>query len=195
MTDFLSLKSLFIDETHRSRRDPIRKEMESLILSGKNCFSCVGHCCTFLYNSMQVTPLEALDVYTYLHFENRINKDLVDLLKLCVKTYRLDVEISLGRKGNLRKNYTCPFFIQGPRGCSISPSYKPYGCLGFNPMEKDVSEEGKCTSYTIVLEQREKIFFESEKSMNENLKENLNIYWDKENLPVALLYLIDKLWE
>ena len=191
MSEFNELKQKYVSPHHKERRAPVNAEMSKLIGEGKNCFSCEGLCCTFLYNSMQVTPLEALDAYTYLSKKNRINDSLIKDLKECIKKYRLDIDLNMGRKSELRKHYTCPFFNSGPKGCSISPDYKPYGCLGFNPLEKNVKTEGKCTSYLSILEKRELYF--DEESMNMELREKLNLYWDKKNFPMAILILIEKL--
>jgi len=191
MIEFKVLDEKYVETQHQERRAPINSEMKTLAENGKNCFNCEGFCCTFSYNSMQVTPLEALDAYSYLRKKNRIDEELIDCLRKCIKSFRLDVEISVGRMGELRRNYTCPFFNSGPKGCGISREYKPYGCLGFNPLEENVSTEGKCTSNIAILEKRESIC--DEKVLNEELREKLSLYWDKKNFPMALLSLIEKL--
>lgn len=174
------------------RRKPVLDNMYGLIKEGKDCFSCDGKCCTFAYNSMQVTPIEALDAYYYLQNKDLISEELINRLKACIKEYRLDHEIMMGRGRELRRHYTCPFFNTGPKGCSISPESKPYGCLAFNPLEKSVSVEGKCTSYLSTLEKRESEYL-TEDTLNQKLKSELNLYWEKKNFPVALLNLIELL--
>ncbi len=172
----------------QERRKAVLEPMKEQFAQGMNCANCIGHCCTSLYNSMQVTPLEAIDLYIYLKNENRINEDLVTKLKDCVKTFRLDYVISTGRNSSFRRSYTCPFYEPGAKGCSIDPQYKPYGCLAFNPLKVGVSESGSCTSYIKLLENRES---QSEDEINEKLQGQLGLPWQKESLPIALLKLIE----
>lgn len=175
---------------NKVRRSGVISTMDEFVREGKNCYSCEGYCCTFAYNSMQVTPIEALDAYDFLLKNNRINDELIESLDKCIKEFRLDNEIVLGGGRELRRQYTCPFFNAGPKGCSIEPESKPYGCLAFNPLESNVKVEGKCTSYIEVLEARETDSF-GEESMNLIIKEKLNLYWDKKNFPMALKHLIN----
>jgi Fe-S-cluster containining protein len=187
--DYNELKKELKISTSIERRGGVIKAMDEFVKSGKNCFSCQGFCCTFSYNSMQVTPIEALDAYDYLRRNNRINAELITRLNECIKEYRLDHEIVLGGGRELRRQYTCPFFNAGPKGCSIEPESKPYGCLAFNPLSRNVDVEGKCTSYIDVLEKRE-IDNSDEEAMNQLIKKKLSIYWEKKNFPVALKNLI-----
>lgn len=175
------------------RRSIINAEMSRMISSGKDCSSCVGHCCTYEHNSMQVSPLEALDAYLYLKENNRINNDLVTRLEECVRHYRLDKEpMGMGSK-SFRRYYTCPFYEAKALGCSLDRESKPYGCLAFNPMKENVSEPGFCRSQVHVLEQSEDVFGSEVSQVNDRLKEALGIYWQKTNLPSALLFLIKTL--
>lgn len=171
------------------RREGILLEMETLVDSGKNCLSCEGHCCTFVYNSMQVTPLEALELYEFLLEKNMINSKLIRELELCVEKYRLDREFNLGKGRELRRLYTCPFFNAGPRGCSIEPESKPYGCLAFNPLERSVKSEGSCTSYSEVLSQREDLNKEDPR-INSSIANEMKLSWKKRSIPQALLDFI-----
>lgn len=188
-------KLLTIDNEQNNieRREELINLMHELNRTEKNCFSCQGYCCTFEHNSMLVTPIEALDVYRYLKREERLNENLLSQLKQTVREYRLDKELSIGSGREFRRNYTCPFFNNGPRGCSIEPESKPYGCLGFNALKTNVSEQGHCTSYIEVLTDRELRCIEKEQVLSESLKVQLNLYWSKKNLPMALLELVDKL--
>lgn len=181
-------------QSSQNRRIPLLNLMGELGKGNKNCYSCSGKCCSYAHNSMQVTPAELIDLYHFLLQENRININLVDDLKKCIKDYRLDHEVSLGRGKVLRRHYTCPFFNSGPKGCSIDPESKPYGCLGFNPFRENVQAEDEdgCQSYLEVLEDRERAY-DGENELNNELKEEFQLYWDKRAMPVALLELIMKL--
>lgn len=134
---------------------------------------------------MQVTPIEALDLYQYLKSEDRIDSELSDRLQETIKEFRLDYAISTGKGTELRRSYTCPFFQAG--FCTIDPEYKPYGCLAFNPKQKNVSRPGHCSSQLSLLEQREN---SAEEKLNDELRQKHNLYWKKESIPVALLNLI-----
>ena len=183
--------SSFDYPSDKERRFLLNSEMTKMMESGHNCYSCVGHCCTFAYNSMQVTPLEALDCLLFLHEESRVDQALVERLEETVKSYRLDYEILIGGSRSMRRQYTCPFFEAGPKGCTISKHSKPYGCLAFNPLERNVSIEGKCKSQISLLEKHDHEMSRYD-DLNERIKESLKLSWNKKNLPVALLDLIKK---
>lgn len=174
------------------RRQQVLDQMSDKFNSGFNCRDCSGYCCTFEYNSMQISPLEAFDVFIFLKKSSRLDEKLIQELKACVKHYRLDYEISTGKGTSLRRTYTCPFFKPGPKGCTIDPSSKPYGCLAFNPLKQGVSEPGFCSSDQKLLEDRESSQ-QSEVTANEILREQLKLDWDKKPLPLALLNLIKAL--
>ena len=177
-------------KARRERRESINSAMSELIQQGKDCNSCVGHCCTFEHNSMQVSPLEALDVYVYLDEQARLSPELVSRLESFVDHFRLDKDlISQGSK-NLRRYYTCPFYQEHSLGCSLDRDSKPYGCLAFNPESQNVSEVGFCSSNQSALEKQNLKFDKSEAKMNELLRSDFGIYWERMNLPNALLYLI-----
>jgi Fe-S-cluster containining protein len=176
------------------RRKILNQQMQKLISSGKDCFSCVGHCCTFEHNSMRVSPLEAMDVVNYLDKNNRINESLVKELEDCIRQFRLDKELFVRRDQELRRYYTCPFYKKDKLGCTIGKHHKPYGCLAFNPREEEVSVAGHCHSYSEVLEQRDDLYNAKEKQLNLKLKTDYQIYWDKKDLPSAVLYLIKRLY-
>ena len=185
------LKQEYVSLSHERRREAILVKMKKLNSDGFNCYSCVGHCCNSYHNSMMITPLEALDIYFYLEENNRINNELINQLNECIKNYRLDVDVYLGRKGNFRRYYTCPFYAKGTLGCSLSKKYKPYGCLAFNPTKKNVSTEGHCRSDRAVLLEADELI--SKENLNEKLSLELNISWDKKSIPCALLWMIEKL--
>lgn len=177
-------------EQRKNRRKAINLAMSKLIDSGKDCMSCVGHCCTFEHNSMQVTPLEALDVYNYLSEKGLLGSELIAKLEQNIKHFRLDREPLLVGSKSLRRYYTCPFYEGQALGCSIDRESKPYGCLAFNPLTEKVSTAGFCQSSGEVLKVQQLEFGTKEERQIEEIKGELGIYWSKKNLPSALLYLI-----
>ena len=105
---------------------------------------------------------------------------------------RLNIELSDGHGRRMRKTYSCPFYNKGDKGCSISRSMKPYGCLAFNPSREDANGEEGCFSMTSLLENREDIFSLKENKCNLFLKEKLGLWWDKIEIPTALLEIHKK---
>lgn len=171
------------------RRQVLIDEMAILEEKGVHCFKCTGECCTFTSNSMQTTVLETLEVVIYLFEQKRVTDELIKNLELNVKRYRLDSVPGNGQRSFMRRTYTCPFFMGKSKGCSLSRSIKPYGCLGFNPNVGGQTEGGNCVSNIKTLEQREKEFEILEQKLNQNLKEKLDLHWEKLPFPVALLEL------
>lgn len=172
------------------RRKCLKEKMSVLETQGYHCFDCTGAwCCTFEYNSMRVTPLEAYDLYSYLEKNNLINDELIEKLIQCQKHYRLDKEISAGRGTELRRTYTCPFFAGETLGCTISRDAKPYGCLAFNALEKGVRSRGYCESNKELLESQDRAN-DSDKKMNQLLIDELKLNWSKKDIPTALLSLL-----
>lgn len=167
--------------------------MFSLEKVGKSCRDCSGKCCTFTANSMQTTPLETLEVVDWLESENRIDLGLVELLKDCVRKFRLDQEISTGKGTTFRRTYTCPFFKNQNLGCSIAPEVKPYGCLGFNPDGQRIRDGENCSSNIPLLEKRERRFSAMEAEKNSKIKNELSLTWDKSPFPLALLDVMERL--
>ena len=168
-----------------TRRAMLIFEMERLGNEGINCQGCQGTCCTSVANSMQISPIEALDMLTFLKSKDRLTPDLKNKLIKCVEKYRLDYEISTTRGVPLRRTYTCPFFEPGPKGCTIERDSKPYGCLAFNPQEKNATGGASCFSKKEILEKRSKEFEQSERELTKDYK----LGWTKKNIPGALLDL------
>lgn len=168
------------------RRRSLVEHMSSNAEEGKNCFSCSGMCCTNEYNSMQVDPIQTLEVLAWLESEGRLNSVTGKAIDDSILEYRLDKDFSIGRGREWRQYFTCPFFVGQNKGCTISRHAKPYGCLGFNPHEMNVSSPGKCSSNLEALMVREESFEGVEERANKFLKEKLNIYWIKKNLPFAI---------
>ncbi|MEX2607149.1 MAG: hypothetical protein WD708_07355 [Kiritimatiellia bacterium] len=156
-----------------ARRAGLLTAMREQADQGTHCGSCCGVCCTFLANSMQITPLEAEDLRDWLIQEGRWTPELFDQLVANVTRFRLDRDLGDGRRSLLRRTYTCPFHQPGPKGCTIAPTHKPYGCLAFNPRRPGLTEGGDCDSNTGLLE---------------NLQAPSS---PKAPIPVALLRLVD----
>ena len=85
-----------------------------------------------------------------------------------------------------------PVLVSKKGGCSIRKRYKPYGCLGFNSISSGVKDGENCKSYLDTLEKRDEANADKEKSLNEQIKRDLGLDWDKKNMPTALkeLYLM-----
>lgn len=178
-----------------TRRDILISSMSSLEKSGIHCANCPGTCCTSEANSMMITPLEALEIVNSLVPRLSIpdeKEKLIAALKKSIDLYRLDKEIYTGKKNSqaLRRYYTCPFFNNGSLGCGLSRKSKPYGCLAFNP--KTNNDNGKtCSSQTELLETRQAEFQNYEDQLNFQIKTELKLTWEKQNIPMAILEMIE----
>lgn len=197
-THTAQLKAKIYDELKtqkpRERRHHLIEEMKQLSDKQIHCFQCTGTCCTMSANSMQVTPLEAFEMILSLDVTEDNIQEIKQKLQETINHYRLDHEISLGKKAqaHLRKTYTCPFFVPGPKGCTIKKELKPYGCLGFNPRQE--SESGtNCHSDFSLLEKRENENRTTEALANEFLKNHFQVYWTKLEIPKAMLILLNKM--
>lgn len=180
----------------RERRELILSEMDFLSKKDIHCFNCSGTCCTMSANSMKITPLEAFEIILSLDINEKNVREIKSKLKQNILDYRLDHEISLGKKAHshLRKTYTCPFFVPGSKGCTIKKELKPYGCLGFNPkIENDNGSQ--CHSDISLLEKRENAELSSEEKANNYLRKELNLTWDKLEIPKAVLILLENFFD
>ncbi len=134
---------------------------------------------------MQITPAEAQDLLRYLQDEGRWDEPLREKLRATVREYRLDQPLpSDGVRVFGRRTYTCPFYQEGPRGCSIAPESKPFGCLAFNPTVGNEQDGSSCKSDQQSLKLVETA---TEKMRNQTIAEQLNLTWDKLPLPLAIL--------
>lgn len=149
--------------------------------------NCRGRCCTFEANSVQITPLETLEIYRSLEESNRWNEELKKRLEQTIKDYRLDYDIPTTRGLSLRKTYTCPFFNHGPKGCSLDREIKPYGCLGFNPLKEGNLNGENCGQNNALLEKREQKHNLHETELNQQIANALGLEWKKLPIPMALL--------
>ena len=151
-----------------------------------NCSSCKAPCCTFKKNSMRITPLEAKELYNYLSENEKLNEELINRLQECIKEFRLDVTLLMGKRNSFRRTYTCPFFKNQSLGCSIPNQFKPYGCLAFNPTQVGVLDGEGCESNVNLLNMRE-VIDSDEEDLNFQVKQQMKLSWDKESIPVAIL--------
>jgi hypothetical protein len=175
----------------QQRRQPLIDRMQQLAHSRVGCESCSGICCTFVANSMQITPVEALDIYFSLIDSGHIHADLDQRLQTCIERYGLDrAPLSDGRRQFSRRTYTCPFFNHGALGCSLPVVAKPYGCLGFNAQRSGVADGEACSSDQTLLADRET---DLEKELNRQIKISLDLGWDKQPIPVALRQIIARM--
>lgn len=184
-------KQINANSSEIKRRSIILESMSSLDSQKINCHQCTGTCCTFKANSMKITPIEAIDLLNFLESKNRTGPELINLLQDCVKEFRLDYELSIGGSRSFRRTYTCPFFNGEKKGCTIAPQYKPYGCLAFNPFKSNVIDGENCKSNILLLQKREELEI-NELEINKKIIKELNLNWNKESIPVALLSIIKK---
>lgn len=141
---------------------------------------------------MQTSPLETQDILQFLAAEKRLDESLRQQLQRTVRRYRLDQPLpGDGRRCFARRTYTCPFFEKAD--CTLSRTAKPYGCLGFNPGQAAITEGGNCHTDTLQLQAREAQFARAEQVLNQQLKQDLLLDWEKKPMPVALLEMMDKI--
>jgi Fe-S-cluster containining protein len=176
---------------HPQRRQLIIDRMNELESQGFHCQGCAGNCCTFEANSMMITPLEAIELLSYLREEKLANDELKAKCQDTIRKFRLDQMLSTGRGSLLRRTYTCPFFGHSELGCPLPRSVKPFGCLAFNAHHADEKAGGHCYSETEVLIKREKLHPE-EDDLNKKYQATLKLSWEKAPIPVALLDIWDK---
>ena len=168
------------------RRKVIIDRMNELESSGKDCKGCSGTCCTYEANSMMVTPIEALELVDYLKAKNLFDNELKSRLLVTVSKYRLDQAVGDGKRSFLRRTYTCPFFNHKELGCPLPREVKPFGCLAFNAHDLEKKAGEFCFSEEKVLLAREAASLD-EAALNQKIKTENSLYWDKTPLPLALL--------
>ena len=168
------------------RRKVIIDRMNELESSGKDCKGCSGTCCTYEANSMMVTPIEAVELVDYLKAKNLFDNELKSRLLVTVSKYRLDQAVGDGKRSFLRRTYTCPFFNHKELGCPRPREVKPFGCLAFNAHDLEKKAGEFCFSEEKVLLAREAASLD-EAALNQKIKTENSLYWDKTPLPLALL--------
>jgi Fe-S-cluster containining protein len=166
--------------------------MQLLEAQGMGCIGCAGNCCTYEANSMLLTPLEAVELMNYLKTHDLLTPELKNKLMETVSKYRLEHRPLSGRRSYLRKTYTCPFFGHLELGCPLPREIKPYGCLAFDSHHVELKASEHCYSEKEILERREALHPEEEK-LNNKLREDYQLFWEKSPIPNALLDLWDKL--
>ncbi len=178
----------------QARRQILLTEMDLLGADNINCINCEGDCCSFQNNSMQIDLIQALDIVDCLQ-EMLYTKNVEEALNNAISQYRLNYDIPTKHNSLLRKRYTCPFYKKQSLGCMISASYKPYGCLAFNPTEAILSSKkmDSCKSQTDLLERREALYLKIETDCNYKLKEMLNFNFSKKSIPEMVNFLLTNL--
>lgn len=173
------------------RRQVLLDEMKGLENKEVDCRFCPGKCCTFISNSMQVTPSEALDLMSFLKRENRWNEELKQKLLDCISEYRLDYHLDTGGGSGFRRTYTCPFFAGHSLGCTIEKDSNPYGCLGFNASESGEKDGRSCYSNQDILKAQENSLCGEEKDLNHEFEKLFPKFGKKLPIPNALLFLFE----
>lgn len=179
-------------KTKDQRRSNLVTYMSDLEKKDTNCSGCRGKCCTFVANSMMVTPIEAYDLYHYLVENDLWGSELEENLDNCIKSFRLNDGLSLGRGREFRRTYTCPFYLNRFPGCPLPRNVKPYGCLAFNPGEGTPKEGEGCHSELSLLIDRESLL-KDEEALNLKIKNVLGLNWDKLSIPMALKDIDEKI--
>ena len=157
---------------------------------GRDCKACTGTCCTFVNNTMQVSILEALDIFMDMVHKNRLTSSWRSHLEDCVQSFGLDRgNFGAGSRAMLRRSYTCPFFNRENWGCGVAVHRKPYGCLAFNPVEASIHDGGSCRSSREDLEEQNKAWHVREATWNGELQRVLNVNGDKMDIPRAVLQI------
>lgn len=185
------LKKIY--DSRKVRRAPLQERMDCLDKSQIKCSNCTGKCCTLVANSMMLTPIEAMDLRLYLYENWLWNDELKEKLRQCIKDFRLGETLDLGRGRSFRRTYTCPFYMTTFPGCPLPTEVKPYGCLAFNPTKGKPTDGEGCSSDMELLGKRESQM-PKETEINQVLKDDLKLTWDKLPIPLALLE-IDKKFE
>jgi hypothetical protein len=140
---------------------------------------------------MMVTPLEAVELMSFLQRTGEATRELREKCEQTVSFYRLDHQVGNGRRSYLRRTYTCPFFHHKELGCPLPKEVKPFGCLAFNSHHPEEKAGQHCYSEKELLERRDAAHPEEIK-LNQELREKLNLVWEKSPLPLALLDLWEK---
>ncbi len=163
--------------------------MTQLESRGLSCLGCTGVCCTDVANSMMVTPIEIVDLFSYLLKSKADLQSLNEKMMVSVIKYKLDIlPPGIKKKSQFRRTYTCPFFLGSEFGCPLPRDIKPYGCLGFNRQKNENNIDNDCWSKKEILESQSKANNEAE--LNIWIKTELNLDWDKEYLPLAVIHFI-----
>lgn len=140
---------------------------------------------------MMLTPLEAVELMGHLKEQEKLTPQLKEKLQKTVSDFRLEPKYLGARRSYLRKTYTCPFFNFTELGCPLPRQIKPYGCLAFDSHHPTLKADQNCFSEIDLLLEREKLY-PGEKEINDKLRTELDLDWEKSPIPNALLDLWDK---
>ena len=139
---------------------------------------------------MLLTPIEALDLFGYLKKHNLLQPELKRRLHDSIEKNKLSPKYP--NEKYLRKTYTCPFFKHQQKGCPFPIDVKPYGCLSFNSHHPEIHDAEFCYSDIDILELRQEIFSTREDDANQEIREKMNLLWEKAPIPNAILDLWSK---
>lgn len=174
------------ESSPEARRLPLMNEMQALGARGVHCGTCVGTCCTFVANSMRISPEEALDLVTYLHGMGQSKASLTQSMLDTVTRFGLDRPVlGTGSRELSRRRYTCPFYDGGRLGCTVARDHKPYGCLAFNPRKAGIQDGEDCGSDDLLLEDRRRLAV--------SVTRDPRFAWDKLPIPLAVLAVLAKM--
>lgn len=172
------------------RRQFLLEDMTQLESRGLSCLGCSGVCCTEVANSMMVTPIEAVDLFSYLVKTTPDLEALKTRMKAAVEKYKLDIlPPGIKKKSQFRRTYTCPFFLGSEFGCPLPRDIKPYGCLGFNRQKKEADIDQDCWSNIEVLKAQDSS--NNDQVLNTWIKNELKLDWEKDYLPLVVIQFID----
>jgi hypothetical protein len=136
---------------------------------------------------MMVTPVEAVELMTWLKENSWLTDELKSKLQNTVTQYRLDHPAGNGRRSFIRRTYTCPFFNHAELGCPLPREVKPYGCLAFNSHHSEEKADENCFSDIILLQNQDASL--NDVNSNEELRQKYQLFWEKTPLPLALIDL------
>lgn len=169
-------------------RDKIIQVMSKMEQQGVHCIQCDHcQCCTYTSNSMMITRIEAYEIVLSLMNDVLWDEKLFERLGATIEQFQLKNFQVAGSRKLIRKYYTCPFLLAGPRGCALSRKVKPYGCLAFNAVDSDSYKKLNCQSDLTLLTELDSNFGQQLKSQNTFLEAKLSWYMDKMPIPNALL--------
>lgn len=168
-----------------ARRAQLMDAMAAMGARGVHCGTCVGTCCTFVANSMRVTPEEALDLVAFLRAAGADEAAVAASMRESVARFGLDRPTpGTGSRDLSRRRYTCPFYDGGHLGCRIDQAHKPYGCLAFNPRRPGVQDGEDCGGDDELLEAR--------RNRAGERADFPRFGWDKLPIPLAVLAVLAK---
>ena len=113
-------KKYVSDSTAHRRRSQVIEKMKEITSAGANCFSCSGVCCTFVGNSMMVTPIEAIELVHFLNEQGRWNNELLEKLNETILIYRLDRPVPSDGRRSFREGVIRVHFLQKVKTADVA---------------------------------------------------------------------------